>query len=200
MTCIVGYIDKNKDIYIGGDSAGTDVCFNSRIRKDKKVFIIDNQIIIGCTGSFRMCQLLQFKLFNYLKQEINNAKENKYMPETYEFMCTIFIDAVRNCLKEGGYTTIKDNEEIIGQFLVGFNGRLFSVGSDLQVGEDIENYNALGCGANYALGALNVLVDNAMYLPKNIVNMALETAEKFSAACKRPNIILKLKYKTGTKQ
>ena len=59
MTCIVGYLDKKtKKVTIGGDSAGV-AGLDITIRKDEKVFKVDN-FIIGCTSSFRMIQLLRF--------------------------------------------------------------------------------------------------------------------------------------------
>jgi len=209
MTCIVGYIDKNKDVYIGGDSAGTDIHYNSRIRKDAKVFKIADDIIIGGTGSFRMLQLLRFKLHAYLNKEIEINNQQKYIPEIYEFMCTTFIDAVRLCLKENGYMHIDNNVEEIGAFLVGFQGRLFDIECDLQVGENNTKFSACGCGADYAIGALNILttkekLGEKIYIqetnPIKIVNKALETAEKFSAACRKPNVILKLEYKQNAKE
>lgn len=45
MTCIIGYIDKEKKImYMGGDSAGLDNCYNIRSRKDVKVFQKENNV------------------------------------------------------------------------------------------------------------------------------------------------------------
>ncbi len=204
MTCIVGYINKNKDIYIGGDSAGTDQRYNSRIRKDSKVFRVMDDFLIGGTGSFRMLQLLRFKLHGYLNKEIEINNQQKYIPEVYEFMCTTFIDAVRLCLRENGYMSVENNVEEIGAFLVGFRGRLFVIECDLQVGENDTRFSACGCGADYAIGALEILttkenLNKVMYIqetdPIKIIDKALNTAEKFSAACRKPNIILKLEYK-----
>lgn len=203
MTCIVGYIDKNKDVYIGGDSAGTNSHYDSRVRKDAKVFKVAEDILIGGTGSFRMLQLLRFKLWGYLSKEIETNNQQKYIPEVYEFMCTTFIDSVRSCLRENGYTKIENNVEEIGTFLVGFQGRLFGIECDLQVSENKERFSACGCGAGYAMGALEILtrkekLGKSLYIqetnPIKVVNSALEVAEKFSAACKKPNIILKLEY------
>ena len=66
------------------------------IRKDPKVFKVGN-FLIGYTSSFRMGQILRFN-FNPLKYvpEIHN--------DEYEYMCTDFIDEVRVCFREGGYT------------------------------------------------------------------------------------------------
>ena len=76
--------------------------------------------------------------------------------DIYKYMCTTFVNAVRKCFEEGGY--IKEakegkNEEG-GVFLVGFTDRLFKVGSDFQVAESMEDYEACGCGHAYAKGSL----------------------------------------------
>ena len=132
MTCIVGYI-KDKNVYIGGDSAGVSG-LHITIRKDPKVFKNGN-FIIGYTSSFRMGQLLRFKL-NVPKQLLEISD--------YEYMCTHFIDAVRSCLKDGGYSVIKDSHEEIGTFLVGYKNKLYSIEGDLQVEESYEIYNSVG--------------------------------------------------------
>ena len=60
-TCIVAYNDrKNKILYIGGDSAGVGD-LSVRIRKDPKIFE-KSGMLFGYTSSFRMGQLLQYKL------------------------------------------------------------------------------------------------------------------------------------------
>lgn len=186
MTCIVGYIDKqNKIMYMGGDSAGVDD-LNLVLRKDTKVFIKE-QMIFGYTSSFRMGQLLRFRL--KIPQYCTNI-------DIYEYMCTDFIDAVRQCLKENGYSKIENNNERIGTFLVAFQGHLFCIEDDLQVEELINNYNACGCGKNFAISSIRTL-DNyskELYTAEEIINTALHLAEDFSAGVRQPFIIQKLKY------
>jgi len=140
MTCIVGFVDKEKNVYIGGDSAGVDGKYNLNIRKDPKVFRNGN-MIMGYTSSFRMGQLLRFKL-EIPKQPTDILD--------YEYMCTLFIDSVRKCLKDNGYATVDKNVEEIGTFLIGYKERLYIVEGDLQVGIVQDNFNACGCGSSYA--------------------------------------------------
>ena len=182
MTCIAGFVNKN-DVWIGGDSAGVSG-YNSRIRKDTKVFKVNGRFLIGYTSSFRMGQLLRFGF---------SPPEQKAKMPDYEYMCTAFIDAVRKRLKDGGYLKIKDNEEEGGAFLVGYKGRLYCVEGDLQVGECIDGYDSVGCGDRYALGSLFMTqnLDN----PEQRILQALKTAEYFSAGVRGPFIIEKLKYK-----
>ena len=59
MTCIVGVVDNGK-VYMGGDSAGVGgLCIETR--KQPKVFR-NGDFLIGYTDSFRMGQLLQYKM------------------------------------------------------------------------------------------------------------------------------------------
>lgn len=185
MTCIVGYIDKeNRKIIMGGDSAGV-AGLDVQIRKDPKVFK-NGPMIIGYTSSFRMGQLLRFKLV---------VPEN-FRDDVYEYMCTDFIDAVRTCLKENGYTTIKDNTEEVGTFLVGYKGRLFKIENDLQVAEVIDNYDACGCGQSYALGALKIMGNCLCVFDSahKIVELALMVATDYSGGVRPPYTILEQSF------
>ncbi len=179
MTCIVGYT-KNEEVYIGGDSAGV-AGLNITPRKDAKVFR-NGKFIMGYTSSFRMGQLLRFKL--KVKAQIQKQTD-------YEYMCTTFIDAVRKCLIDGGYTTIDKNEEKIGVFLVGYKGKLYAIEGDCQVAESFYNFESVGCGSVYAKGALNILEESKFNTPEKIITKALETAVKFSGGVRPPFVIMK---------
>jgi len=179
MTCIVGFVDKNKNIYLGGDSAGVSG-LDITIRKDPKVFTV-GKMVMGYTSSFRMGQLLRFKL--------RIPKQPKQMND-YKYMCTTFIDAVRKCLKDNGYTKVSNNEETIGEFIVGYKGCLYDINDDLQVGVSEENYDVCGCGSSYALGSL---ATNQSSNPEQIVLKALQIAEKFSGGVRRPFRVVILK-------
>jgi len=180
MTCIVGFVDKNKDIYFGGDSAG--VAGNTLdVRKDVKVWK-KGEMVFGFTTSFRMGQLLMFKL---------DIPDQPKKMNDYEFMCTLFIDRVRRCLKDNGYAKINNNVEEIGEFLVGYKAVIYHVYSDCQVGMNECKYDSCGCGHDYAMGSL---ATNDSKSAKEIVWKALEVAEKFSTSVRRPFKIIKLKY------
>lgn len=174
MTCIVGLISDNK-VYMGGDSAGV-AGFDIRVRKDPKVFS-NGEFLIGYTSSFRMGQLLRFNL---------SPPPLKEGQDIFEYMATSFVNAVRYTLKDGGYTEISNNVESGGFFLVGFRGRLFTIESDFQVQEVLDDYTALGCGENYALGSL---YSTKGLKPMERVEQALRTAEYFSAGVRGPFII-----------
>lgn len=181
MTCIVGFIDNNEDVYIGADSAGA-AGLEIHERKDVKVFRVQN-FLIGYTSSFRMGQLLRFKLI---------VASQKYNQSDYEYMCTTFIDAVRKLLKDNGYATVDNNKERIGTFLVAYNKHLYCIEGDLQVGENFDNYDSCGSGSYFAFGALHILDGDISLNVSQIITKALETATKFCGGVRPPFVIEKL--------
>jgi ATP-dependent protease HslVU (ClpYQ) peptidase subunit len=172
MTCIAGIVDNDGTVYIGGDSAGV-AGLDLWIRADKKVFK-NGPFIMGFTSSFRMGQLLQHSL-----------KPPKYYGDIdiEKFMVTQFINAVRTCLKDGGFAEKDKEVERGGTFLVGFNGKLFRIEGDYQVGESACNFDACGCGQSFAMGAFYATEGKPA---KERVLTALEAAERFSAGVRRP--------------
>lgn len=141
-----------------------------RIRRDEKVFT-NGDFVFGCTSSFRMIQLLRYKL--------QPPKRHPDM-DVMSFMSTTFIDAVRHTLKEGGFAGKSNEVESGGTFLVGHAGRLFSIHSDYQVAESADGFDACGCGESYALGSL-LTTKTSGDTTLDRMNMALECAAHFSA-------------------
>ena len=171
MTCIVGVVENNK-VYIGGDSAGI-AGYNLTVRKDKKVFR-NGDFIVGGTSSFRMIQLLRYAF------EPPHYDENT---DLEKYMATTFVDSVRERFKRGGYAQVESQQESGGHFLIGFRGWLFRVEADYQVGEALSSYDAVGCGADIALGCLYATPD--MQSHKRI-ELALRAAEAHNAGVRAP--------------
>lgn len=171
MTAIVGLVHDGT-VHIGGDSAGVGG-YSLTVRADAKVFT-NGPYVMGFTTSFRMGQLLRHAL-----------KAPEPDGDLEAFMATAFVDAVRTCLKDGGWAK-KDNErEEGGIFLVGAHGRLFCVHSDYQVAEAADGYAAIGCGEDIALGALYATARSRV-APQKRIKLALEAAERFSAGVRGP--------------
>lgn len=171
MTAIVGLV-HNGEVHIGGDSAGVGG-YRLTVRADMKVFR-NGPYLFGFTTSFRMGQLIRWSL---------SAPEPD--GDLERFMCTTFIDAVRECLKAGGFAKKNLEQEEGGTFLVGVAGRLFTVHSDYQVGEAADGYAAVGCGDELALGAL-FATEQTQLSPQERLELALEAAERFSAGVRAP--------------
>jgi ATP-dependent protease HslVU (ClpYQ) peptidase subunit len=171
MTCIVG-VAREGCVWIGADSAGV-AGYDLSIRADRKVFR-NGEFVMGFTSSFRMGQLLAVKLV-----------PPHYHPDVdvWRYMVGDFAEAVRRCLKDGGFAKVENGVESGGQFLVGFRGRLFQVEGDFQVGERTDGFDAVGCGESFALGSLAETVGME---PEARVKRALTVAERFSAGVKGP--------------
>ena len=176
MTAIVGLVESGV-VYIGGDSAGVSG-MSLTVRADAKVFR-KKRYVFGFTTSFRMGQLIRYSM-----------TIPKPVGDLDAFMATIFIDALRECLKSGGWAA-KDNErEEGGTFLVGVNGRLFAVYDDYQVAKAADGFAAVGCGDQIALGALYATADAGLS-PRRRVMSALAAAERFSAGVRGPFVCIK---------
>jgi len=183
MTCIVGYVDEKKNVWMGGDSAAVSCSqLFVTIRKDPKVFI-KGDFVMGYTTSFRMGDVLQYR---FSPPPMNPATQT-----VEEYMRTTFIDDLRDCFKSYGFAQTHDSQEEGGNFLVGFQGRLFEVCDDYQVGECVDGFASCGCGYCYALSALDAM--DPKLSPKKKIEKALEIAVKYSIGVRPPFTILELK-------
>lgn len=179
MTAIVAWCEDGK-VWMGGDSAGVNG-LEIRTRADSKVFK-NSDMLFGYTSSFRLGQLLRFSL---------TIPEQPRKKDDYVYLCTDFIDAVAKVLEEKKYAQVNNNEISIGVFLIGYKGNIYRIDNDLQVGQPMLNYEAVGCGVDLAMGALYAL-NNYKMEPKERILSALKAACEFSAGVRPPFVILSL--------
>jgi len=182
MTCIVGLAHRGS-VYIGGDSASVQG-WTSRVTRLPKVFR-RGAFLIGYTTSFRMGQLLQHHL------EVRPQRPDE---DDTEYLVVEVAERVRLLLKERGVAKVEANTESGGQFLIGYRGRLFSVQQDFQVNEMADGYDAVGSGAEYALGALRAL-DRSPPLPR--LRKALEISAHFNMGVSGPFSVKVLRERPG---
>jgi hypothetical protein len=176
MTCIVGLVHDGK-VWMGGDRAAVMDDHYTSICDQPKVFHKDG-MVMGYTSSFRMGQLLQYKL---------HAPELKVDQLLDEYMVVDFAEAVRQCLKDGGYTKISDNREQVGCFLVGFKGHLYTFDDDHGVHRHGE-FDVVGCGISVARGSLYTsgFFDMPAAPPATRIRWALEAAAMFTTGVRPP--------------
>lgn len=186
MTAIVGLV-QDGDVYLGGDSAGVDTGrLGLQLRADQKVFR-KGEMVFGFTSSFRMGQLIRYKL------ELPEQRVSQHDP--FEFLAGEFVDALRKCLKDGGFVKKKDEVESGGTFLVGYRQRLFAIGDDFQVAETVHGFDAVGCGDFFALGSF---YSTERAQPLDRIKAALGAAAEFSAGVRAPFHIEVLQRETGS--
>lgn len=179
MTCIAGIVVNGK-IVMGGDSAGVSG-YSLTVRADSKVFR-NGPFLMGFTSSFRMGQLLRHAFVP--PHHDAGVDDDKYM-------ATTFVNAVRQCLKDGGFAEKEKEAESGGFFFVGYKGKLYLIESDYQVGVSVDGCDAIGCGSEIARGSLNTsgkLVPPVD--PEQRIRWALEAAERCSAGVRGPFTVL----------
>lgn len=180
MTCIVGIAEPSGRILMGADSAGV-AEWSVDIRADRKVFI-RNEMIFGFTTSFRMGQLLQYKL--------SIPDHPTGMPD-YEYLVSRLIDGVRECFRTGGYSEKDKEVEKGGDFLLGYRDNLYQICSDFQVGQREDRFDSIGSGANIALGSL---FSTSKFISNNEerIRMAMDAATHLNIGVRPPFHILSL--------
>jgi ATP-dependent protease HslVU (ClpYQ) peptidase subunit len=191
MTCIVGY-SQNKKVWIGADSGGIDVGQQYfRIRKDPKVFINDG-IIYGGSGSFRMLQLLQYSF---------KRKPHRKELSDLEYIHTVLVEDFIKFFETHKIGKIEDNIQYgLGYtFMFGYKGKLYSCDCDFQIAEHFENYDSCGSGYEYALSTIFTLESIKSELnvpekdwPEYIITKGIESACKFSNTVFPPIVIKSL--------
>jgi ATP-dependent protease HslVU (ClpYQ) peptidase subunit len=101
-------------------------------------------------------------------------------------MRTKFIDSVKVAFKDGGFGAIgqSSEEDTGGVFIVGLEGRIFTIDEDFHVGENVVNYMSEGSGSMFALGALHATKNQKN--PRLRIKAALEAASEFSMSVAPP--------------
>ena len=179
MSCIVGIVEGD-EVYVGADSAAVSG-YEVRESRVPKVFS-NGPFVIGYTTSFRMGQILQYHL-----------RPTPQGPESeMQYMVCTFVEAVRRCLKEHGFSKVENNVEVGGLFLVAYRGALYRVENDFQVNLFADGVIAIGCGREYALGALRAL--ETMPARERLIR-ALEVAAHYSGDVMGPFLVLKASSK-----
>ena len=189
MTCIVGFVE-NGVTWMGADSLGSNG-YSKSLQKRPKVFHSkdSDEIVFGGTTSFRMLQLLQYS--NSLFDELSVSK-NKI---DHEYMVSKFIPNLQKLFSEGGFEEVNNGVKESGVFLLGYKDNLFKVQSDYSVLENETNYNACGCGEDFALGSLKT-TEGMDISPEVKIRKALQAASAFSTGVAPPFIIIN----TGNKE
>jgi ATP-dependent protease HslVU (ClpYQ) peptidase subunit len=115
----------------------------------------------------------------------------------YDFMVTTFIESIKDCFDEGGYSQkYKDGDDKGGTFLVGYKGELYMVESDYQVAMNHDKFISIGCGEDLAEGAMFALACS----PDNLsgsdrIKIALSAAAHFSGGVAEPFNLVEMSKK-----
>lgn len=174
MTCIVGFVEK-KRVYMAGDHMGSDG-YSDLHYNNQKVFI-NGDFIIGYCGSFRMGQILQYDWVQ--------PKRPKTMNNDLQYIVKLVVPSIMKAFDCKGFLQTAHSSDEAGQklggnFLLGYKGKLYHVQADFSVLEDTRGYDAVGCGLDFAKGALYWLSKDDSLSPADKLRKALEATEEHS--------------------
>lgn len=170
MTCVVGLVHEGQ-VYLGADSAAISG-WDLTVRSDTKLFQ-NGPFVGGFTSSFRMGQLLA-----HAWKPPKASDDN-----TMRYLVGPVVASLRKVFKAGGYKGESGEEG--GTFLLGYEGALYTVSSDFQVGVSADPYAAVGCGGPVACGSLHATARLDLG-PQERLRLALEAAERHSAGVRGP--------------
>lgn len=171
MTCIAGIVADDGYVWIGADSASADG-WKVRQSLTPKVFNV-GEVLIGYTVSYRMGQILQAQL------ELPDAEDR----EAFTYIMGRLVDRIRTTLQRHHWGTEKDNKQEGCALLVGYRGHLFCIGDEYQVTEEADGFDAIGCGGDFALGAMYAASEMA---PADRILMGLKAAAHMSGGVMPP--------------
>ena len=179
MTCIVAVVEGSK-VYMGADTYGAGYNSGSYISNPK--CFINGEFLIGCTTSFRLIDLLAYKL------NVNKVHPDE-QKDADKYMRTIFVDSVRETLKTGGLLEVHNSKEEGGNFLVGYAGKLYEIQNDFSVLNVPDYGTSVGSGENAARGSLHTSRE-LTWTPKERLSAALEAAVEVVPSVRGPFVYL----------
>lgn len=147
MTCIVGLVGRS-GVLIAGD-AQTSTEYVKREDASAKVFQLMDTVAVGYCGSGRFGQILQYHM--------DDLDEPPLAMDEHRWVVRDFVRHLRDATEAHGHLHIHHNVEEFGpsSFLIGVRGRLFTVENDFSVSEHVMPFEAVGSGAETAMGVLH---------------------------------------------
>lgn len=159
MTCIIGM--KNRGIvYLGADRAVT-IGNTVSIMKEPKIYNISNgcfNFILADAGNTKMGDIIKYNFPDELKKTTtqDNIKDiHAYMRTTFVETLAISFNEHLHQIRAGKLVREVEMDCLeFGEMLVGVQGHLFKVDSSLSVLDLEDNIDAIGIGADVAIGSL----------------------------------------------
>jgi len=172
MTCIVGCVWRGK-VYMGGDSFSGNAGFKTAETTPK--LFKNGSFLFGMSGSWRLNQIISTE-FKFPKKKVQDPKGYliELMPEIQDA-----VDSIR----------VLDGEQIMIDFLVGTNGRLFHIQNDLAVTENPAGYSSAGMSWETAMAGMEFYKD---LLPKDRMTKSLEMVVKVCPVVSTPFTFLEI--------
>lgn len=171
MTAIAGFVDKEKKItYMACDSAGSNG-FTTHSYDTPKVVHIDDNVMIGGCGSYRVLNLIKNKLSLRPFQEGESADDY-----THKYL----VDQIAHTLRTNGVLSKdKEIEEMEGTLIIAVRDQLYCLQEDLAVLKAAHGYLTIGSGVYHTEAAITALEENSDLSTPTILKRALDIASRY---------------------
>lgn len=181
MTVTLAFSDhKNNTAWIAADSCASD-SINHSIVKNAKVFhpVGRRDILIGCAGTFRLPNLLQFVPGVFPPEEELATDDINMSYLINEF--TPVIQALTEDFEDDDYW----------ELLIAVGDRIYRMQMDMSIIEPADDCDAIGVGGSVSLGAFKVLNELEPNMEvKDRMNHALRIACDSCQGCCPPFLIM----------
>ena len=196
MTCIAAMVGQDDTIYMAGDRrlSGEDTKLDMT---ESKVFVHSwkyGKILVGVAGSLRLLQVVKnFKWGGKSWPESANMME----PADIHNVVLNVVRCLTTLLADFGLVQPDDEGELTmsGVILIGSRGKLYTISPTFSVTEAIAGFEAIGSGAEIALGALSIAKENTFMNPDQTLHLAIEAAAKYKPSVGGKIDIVELKPK-----
>ncbi|MCP3999187.1 MAG: hypothetical protein GY722_29595 [bacterium] len=175
MTCVVGTID-GRAIILGADSAAVGEGPEIYTPPEPKVFA-SGPYLLGVCGSYRVAQVLRYRA------ELPTPPEPT---DLGSFLVRDLVPMIGDLLESEG--VVGSSRAFLGEkvaLLLGYEGQLWHVSSDLTVLPEVD-FGAIGSGRLRAYAALHALKAAGVEPARRRLELALETAAKYTATVRPP--------------
>jgi ATP-dependent protease HslVU (ClpYQ) peptidase subunit len=164
LTTIVAYISKEENrVYMASDSVGANNIYRE-YRKDPKILAIPDEnpvMLIGFAGSPTVIQAIQMA-------NIAPPPDSKWGT-----MLGFIMGIIHPQLEP-----LFDTNDFDFECLIAFDGKIFGIQNNFALSELVNNYNAIGTGRDYALGAMFACDKNPVLSAKDKVTLAIDAASE----------------------
>ena len=175
MTCVVGTID-GQTIILGADSAAIGDGSEIYTPPEPKVFAC-GPYLVGVCGSYRVGQVLRYRA---------ELPEPPPSTDLRSFLIRDLVPAIGSLLE--AERVLGSSRACLGDkvsLLLGYQDQLWHIGSDLTVLPEVE-FGAIGSGRLRAYAALHALKRAGVEPAQRRLELALETAAKYTATVRPP--------------
>lgn len=184
---VVVAVRSPSGVVVGADSIATTETLTMRADPITSGKLFRNgPFVIGVVGSFRFANLLRFWEAPVPKDDIEPG-------DFVRFMVTEWVPALKNFLKEVGETEAIGGEKEEGlstAAVIGYKGSLVTLFGDFQIAELIEDYIAIGFGAELAMGSLYTTGIVKSYPPDMRVTLAIRACDHHSPYACEPILLI----------